>query len=269
MPWRVLEETGIDVYRNLAIDEALARVNAKGKEKSCTIRFWQSNRSVVIGRFQCVHEEANLAFCERERIAIARRFTGGGGVYHDLGNLNFTICANQSEPYVSGNLMEFYQTFIGAIRDGLRAIGIPARYDENRACIRVGDKKVSGTAGWIKRGVSFLHGTLLLDTDLNTLRKALTPEVGQQVFIRDKTRIRCKPSKRDIITNICDAVSNRPSRQQVQRAIVLSVQDTTGSEFVLSSLTEEEKDTAEALYQSRYSQSAWNLGTLAQTEQAG
>jgi lipoate-protein ligase A len=266
MPWRVLDDTGTDIYRNLSIDEALARVNARNTEKSCTIRFWQSDKSVVIGRFQCVHEEVNLSFCEKEGISLARRFTGGGAVYHDLGNLNFAICADQKEQFVSDKLMTFYEDFIGAVRKALSTMGIKARYDEDRACIRIGEKKVTGTAGWMKRGVSFLHGTLLISADLETLRNALEPEEEQPVFFRDKTRIRCKSSRRDIVANICDEITDVPSLQKLKESILGSIEDTTGTESTPSGLTSEEKDTAEALYQSRYSQSAWNLGTPAQSE---
>jgi lipoate-protein ligase A len=263
MPWRLLEDTSTDIYKNLSIDEAIAKVCAGAKDKTSIIRFWKADRSVVIGRFQCVHEEANLSFCTDENIAIARRFTGGGAVYHDLGNLNFSICADQEEECVSKTLMGFYETFIGAVRDALRALGVPARYDEDRACLRIGTKKITGTAGWIKRGVSFLHGTLLLDSNLTALRTALTPQEGQQVYLRDRSRIRCKPSKRDIVTNVLREVENGPSEETVRQEIVKSLQELLDSKLERGSLTREEIDTAEALYQSRYSQSAWNLGTPA------
>ena len=263
MPWRLLEEGSTDIHRNLSIDEAIAKVCAGATDKTSTVRFWKADRAVVIGRFQCVHEEANLSFCKAENIAIARRFTGGGAVYHDLGNINFSICADQKEESVSMTLMEFYETFIGAVRDGLRALGVPARYDENRACLRIGARKITGTAGWIKRGVSFLHGTLLLDSDLAVLRTALRPQKGQQVYLRDMSRIRCKQSKRDVVTNVSHEVENGPSEQTVRREIVKSLEGLLDSELEKGDLTREETDTAEALYQSRYSQSAWNLGTPA------
>ncbi|TFF94463.1 lipoate--protein ligase family protein [Candidatus Thorarchaeota archaeon] len=266
MSWRIIEDTGIDIYRNLAIDEALAKVNAGNEKKSCSIRFWQSDKSVVIGRFQCVHEEVNMPFCERKGISIARRFTGGGAVYHDLGNLNFTVCADQKAEFVSEKLMHFYEDYIGAVRDALGTLGIEAGYDDDRACIRIGERKVTGTAGWMKRGVSFLHGTLLISANLETLREALNPEEGQPVFLRDKTRIRCKSSKRDIVTNICDEIADLPSLKELKEAILRSIERFTGVESTPSRLTSEERDTAEALYQSRYSRSTWNLGTPVQSE---
>ena len=75
MSWRLIEEIDNDVYRNLAIDESLVRTSSSQDEKVNTLRFWRSDSAVVIGRFQCVHEEVNLAFCDENQIAIARRFT--------------------------------------------------------------------------------------------------------------------------------------------------------------------------------------------------
>ena len=263
--WRLLIDKKTDVYWNLAIDEALARQNANSEKKSCTLRFWNTDKAVVIGRFQCVHEEVNMSFCKKKGIAIARRFTGGGAVYHDLGNLNFTICGDQRDPSVSKNLMEFYGTFIGAVSKSLRLLGVAANYDEDRACIRIGGKKVTGTAGWIKQGVSFLHGTLLLEADLEMLKESLNPPKGQPVYLRDSSRIRCKPSRRDNVTNLLDEMEEVISINEAQDAIIASLQEVTGADFTQSDLTPEERGTSQALYQSRYSQSDWNLGTPLQT----
>ena len=63
MTWLLIEEDGTDVYHNLAYDEAVARVTADQVEKLNTLRFWRSDRAVVIGRFQCVHKEVNLSYC--------------------------------------------------------------------------------------------------------------------------------------------------------------------------------------------------------------
>ena len=206
MTWLLIEEDGTDVYHNLAYDEAVARVTADQVEKLNTLRFWRADRAVVIGRFQCVYKEANLSFCEENRIALARRFTGGGAVFHDPGNLNFSICVNRSEKYVPQTLKDIYESFIGNIAVALQSLDVPASYDPVGSCIRINDLKITGTAGWLKRGVAFLHGTLLINADLPMLRKSLSAPKGQPVFLRDKTRIRCMESKRDNVTNIGDQV---------------------------------------------------------------
>jgi lipoate-protein ligase A len=263
MSWRLIEEIDNDVYQNLAIDESLARTMAKQDDKVNTLRFWRSESAVVIGRFQCVHEEVNLAFCEDNQISIARRFTGGGTVYHDSGNLNFSICVDKRESYVPRSLKEIYERFIGGVAAGLQSIDIPAVYDPVRSCIRIGDLKITGTAGWLKRGVAFLHGTLLVNADLASLRESLNPPENQPVYLRDRSRIRCTESKRDTVTNIVDAVSNCPNLDEIKESLVDSIKSVSGQSVERGELTEEEKDTSQVLYQSRYSKSSWNLGTPA------
>jgi lipoate-protein ligase A len=264
MIWRLVDEDSTDVYQNLAFDEAVARFTASQENKLSTLRFWRSDKAVVIGRFQCVHKEVNLSYCEENKISIARRFTGGGAVYHDTGNLNFSICADRSEKYVPKTLIEIYEYFIGNVSKALRAIDIPSQYDPVHSCIRINNLKITGTAGWLKRGVAFLHGTLLINSDLPTLRQSITPPKGQPIFLRDKTRVRCMDSKRDRVTNIADQVKECPSDEAIKNAIAQSIEMSSRQTIQKGSLSQEEKDTAQTLYQTRYSQSEWNLGTPAQ-----
>ncbi|TET09080.1 MAG: lipoate--protein ligase family protein [Candidatus Thorarchaeota archaeon] len=263
MSWRLIEEINKDVFRNLAIDESLARTMAKQEEKVNTLRFWRSDSAVVIGRFQCVHKEVNLAYCQENRIAISRRFTGGGTVYHDLGNLNFSICVGKKESYVPKSLKDIYERFIGSVATSLHSLGIPAIYDPVGSCIRISDMKITGTAGWLKRGLAFLHGTLLISADLTSLQESLDPPENQPVYLRDRSRIRCTGSKRDIVTNISMEVANCPNLIEIKEAIVGSIESVSGQSVVKRELTSEEKDTSQVLYQSRYSKSTWNLGTPA------
>lgn len=261
MTWRVLEESDTDIKRNLAVEEALARVNAASKEKVNTLRFWKSDRAVVIGRLQCVHLEANIDFCQQNDVTITRRFTGGGAVYHDLGNLNVTLCMDQRESYVARSMAELYWNFFGGVSSCLRDIGIPARFDSDRSCLRVNGKKITGTAGWLKEGVSFIHGTLLISSDLKMLTECLRAPPDQPRYMRDKSRIRCKESKRDTVTTITNEVGISPSEAEIRSAIIGCVEKISEEDMIEGELTQEERDTAESLYQTRYRLSEWNLGT--------
>jgi lipoate-protein ligase A len=263
MSWRLLDSHSSDVYHNLAIDEALAKTYLQSENTLNTIRFWESERAVVIGRFQCVHKEVNLDFCKKNDISIARRFTGGGAVFHDLGNLNYSLRLHQSHNYVPRGLKELYATFIGTITKGLNSLNIPAHFDPVGSNIRIGKKKISGTAGWIKRGISFIHGTLLIDADLENLQHSLKPPEGQPVFLRDKTRIRCMESKRDSVTNISLEVDDCPTRKEIQTAIIESLMEYTGTSIEEGVLTKAEVGTSQTLYQTHYKQASWNMGTPA------
>ncbi len=263
MSWRVLNNQGSDVFHNLSVDEALAKTYLQSENKLNTLRFWESDKAVVIGRFQCIHKEVNLEFCKENSISIARRFTGGGAVFHDLGNLNYALRLHQSHDYVPRGLKELYEKFIGAISDSLNSINIPTSFDPVGSSIRIGKKKISGTAGWIKQGISFIHGTLLVDADLEMLQESLNPPEGQPVFLRDKTRIRCMASKRDTVTNIAREVKDCPTRDEIRSAIIETLAEFAGSSIIEGSLTQEEVDTSQTLYHSRYKQASWNMGTLA------
>jgi lipoate-protein ligase A len=264
MTWRLIDEDSTDVYENLAVDEALARVKTDQEGMTNSIRFWQADKAVVIGRFQCAHKEVDLAYCEENKIGIARRFTGGGAVYHDLGNLNFSICVGRDETYIPRTLAEIYELFIGSISEALQSLGIPARYDPVRSCIRIDGLKITGTAGWLKRGVAFLHGTLLISSNLEMLAKSLAAPMDQPVYLRDRTRIRCMDSKRDGVTNISDEIVDCPSSDSIKKAMLKRIEEISKQSIGRGGLSQEEKDTAEVLYQSRYYQSEWNLGTPAQ-----
>ncbi len=261
MSWRLLNNQGSDVFHNLAVDEALAKTYLQSENKLNTLRFWESDKAVVIGRFQCVHKEVNLDFCKENSVSIARRFTGGGAVFHDLGNLNYALRLHQSHDYVPRGLKELYETFIGAISDSLNSINIPTSYDPVGSCIRIGKKKISGTAGWIKRGISFIHGTLLIDADLEMLQESLNPPEGQPVFLRDKTRIRCMDSKRDTVTNIAHEVEDCPTRDEIRNAIIETLAELAGTSIDEGNLTQEEVDTSQTLYHLHYKQALWNMGT--------
>ncbi|MHA1634146.1 MAG: lipoate--protein ligase family protein [Candidatus Thorarchaeota archaeon] len=263
MSWRLLNEPSSDVYHNLAVDEALAKTYLHSENSLNTLRFWESDKAVVIGRFQCVHKEVNLEYCKENKISIARRFTGGGTVFHDLGNLNYSLRLHQSHDYVPRGLKELYETFIGAIVGSLNSINIPARFDPVGSCVRIGDKKISGTAGWIKRGISFIHGTLLIDADLESLQESLNPPEGQPVFLRDKTRIRCMNSKRDIVSNISQEVERCPTRDEIRAAIIETLAVLAGTSIDEGTLTQAEVDTSQTLYQTHYKQASWNMGTPA------
>jgi lipoate-protein ligase A len=204
--------------------------------------------------------EVNIDYCRENGIQIARRFTGGGTVYHDEGNLNFSICVDQDEPYVTRKLDELYWNFIGSIARGLRSIGISAQYDSNGSCLRIQRKKITGTAGWMKKGVSFVHGTLLIEADLDRLSNSLQAPSGQQELFLNGKRVRCKESRKDIVTTINNEVEEKPADHDIKHSIIRSFEELTESRIIDSKISKEEKKLAGSLFKDLYSKSEWNLG---------
>lgn len=152
---RFLSNPSTDPYFNMAFDEyCLRKFGAEGP----LFYLWRNRPSVIIGLNQNAYGEVNLDFLRQHGILLARRVTGGGAVYHDLQNLNYSIIGRgvSPEPIVSA----------------LRSLGIDAA-PSGRNDIFVGGRKVSGYARRVWRGQELVHGTLMFDVDLDTLSSAL------------------------------------------------------------------------------------------------
>ncbi|MDO5715917.1 MAG: lipoate--protein ligase [Tissierellia bacterium] len=137
------------------------------KDDEIIFLLWQNEPCVVIGRNQNIYREIDLEFIAQNNIVPLRRFTGGGSVYHDLGNLNFTFISSQKNKNVD--------CWINIILNALRKEGIKAQLRGRNDLLFKG-KKISGMA-WLEDEKKFLiHGTLMVDLDLTKLSKCLTPD---------------------------------------------------------------------------------------------
>ena len=154
---------GTDVYENLALERYLTETVGEGE---CVLYLWQNRHTVVIGRNQNAWQECRTTQLEQDGGHLARRLSGGGAVYHDLGNLNFTFCL-RTEDY---DLTKQQRVLLSAVR----SLGIPAELSGRNDLIAEG-KKFSGNSFYSHAGRSFHNGTLLLSADLETLGKYLTP----------------------------------------------------------------------------------------------
>lgn len=127
---------------------------------------WRSAPSVVVGSYQNICREVHVPQLHRLGIPVLRRITGGGTVYHDLGNVNYSLITRQ-EGEVD------YDRCLAPMLSALNAIGVPAR--KNRTCdIAIGDGKISGSAQRMEKGRLLHHGTLLFESDLAVLDRITT-----------------------------------------------------------------------------------------------
>lgn len=122
--------------------------------------------SVVLGRNQNPYEEVNLKYLEDTSIDMYRRITGGGTVYHDLGNINYSFIENGL------NHLSDYSYFANKIINPLNIVGVPLKFVD-KSHIFLGDKKISGSAQTFYKNRVLHHGTILYDTDLSTLEDCL------------------------------------------------------------------------------------------------
>ncbi|MDR0395321.1 MAG: lipoate--protein ligase [Tannerella sp.] len=152
---------GTNPYENLALEEYLLWNAEKGE---CILYLWQNRHTVVIGINQNPWKEAHVKELERDNGFLARRMSGGGAVFHDLGNLNFTFLVREEDYDVGRQL--------GVIIRAVDKFGIQAE-KSGRNDILADGKKFSGNAFFNSRKYCYHHGTLLLDVDMSNLSRYL------------------------------------------------------------------------------------------------
>lgn len=152
---------------NLAFEETLT----KNREGYDSILFlWQNDNTIVIGRNQCAVSECNVSAARKYGTRIVRRITGGGCVFHDLGNLNYSFI-ERKDTYNRAEKMEF-------ICESLKNMGIPA-YASGRNDILASDRKISGNAFYSSEKCVLHHGTVLVNTDFSRMNELLNVPKGK------------------------------------------------------------------------------------------
>ncbi|MBR6863673.1 MAG: lipoate--protein ligase [Bacteroidales bacterium] len=160
---KYLRNYSTDPHFNMAFDEFCLE---QLKADEPVFYLWQNRPSVIIGLNQSAYAEVNLPFLREKGIVLARRVTGGGAVYHDLQNLNYTITGRIRD------LESDYPAYVETMARALRALGVPAEVS-GRNDILVEGRKCSGYAKRISKDRLMIHGTLMYDVDLDTLTQVL------------------------------------------------------------------------------------------------
>ena len=152
-----------DPYHNLALEQYLTDTVPAD---TCILYLWQNRHTVVIGRNQNAWQECRTALLEQDGGKLSRRLSGGGAVYHDMGNLNFTF----SLPTAEYDLHRQQRVIVEACR----SLGIEASFSGRNDILAAG-RKFSGNSFYHHNGCSFHNGTLLVSVDMANLGKYLTP----------------------------------------------------------------------------------------------
>lgn len=156
------ESVSNDPHYNLAVEQYLL----ESAEDRCILYLWQNQNTVVIGRNQNPWKECRTTLLEEEGGHLARRLSGGGAVFHDLGNLNFTFLMPQADYDLERQLT--------VIQKAVCALGIPAE-KSGRNDILTNGRKFSGNAFYKNGKQAYHHGTLLVDADMSKLSRYLNP----------------------------------------------------------------------------------------------
>lgn len=227
---------------NLALEDYL--LTSFEQEIVC---LWRNEKAVIIGRNQNAIEEIDLDFVQQNNITVIRRMTGGGAVFHDLGNINFTFI----EPYREGDFNN-YDKFTSPIRDYLRSLGVDARLS-GRNDLTVDDMKISGNAQTVKNGRIMHHGTLLFSLNMGHLVGALRP---RDIKIQSKG----VKSVRSRVTNIASHLKTPMTVEEFQQGL----EDYLLAQIpglVSYNLTHQDLDEVQKLVDEKYGQWDWNFGS--------
>ncbi len=161
----VYRSTSLDPFENLALERVLADAL---RPDEALLYLWRNARTVVLGRNQNAWAECAVEALEADGGHLARRPSGGGAVFHDVGNLNFTFASSVDDYSLERNLE--------VVRSAVAGFGIDARLS-GRNDVTVDGMKFSGNAFFRSRGVQVHHGTLMVDVDTSLLGRYLNPDV--------------------------------------------------------------------------------------------
>jgi lipoate---protein ligase len=228
-----------DPFFNLAVEEILLK---NSKEEYMILGV--NDPSVIIGKHQSGHREVNTKFVDEHNIPVIRRITGGGTVFHDRGNLNFSFI-RQSE---SGKQVDF-RKFTKPVIDFLASLSIDARF-EGKNDLKVGGFKISGNAEHVYHNRVLHHGTLLFRCSLEVLRNSIRKDTS-------KYTSRAVPSNPSSVMNLYE-MTNCIEEITEFRRLMISYFLKNYPDYIPYELSSQQIEQAESLAESKYKSWEWN-----------
>jgi lipoate---protein ligase len=239
-----------DAPSNLALEEAIARQAGEGKSPP-TLRLWRNRNAAIIGENQSANAELRLDACRELGVEVMRRFTGGGAVYHDLGNLNYSICTRKSSSPSLGPQRAVFKRGLECAVACLSTLGLESsRVPINTIVVR--GRKISGGAGAIRWGAVFYHGSILVSTDLEMVWKILRWE--QPPMPRALVK-----STRLPVTSVKTELGREIPIDQVKEALRDAFTGIFETQLVPGPATDLELQMIPVLSKEKYGTTEWNL----------
>lgn len=239
----IIDSPSNNAYFNIASEEYLLKQYPNEE----IFLLYVNAPSIIVGRFQNTLAEINLDYVTQNRIKVVRRMSGGGAVYHDLGNLNFSF----HTPLGNDDFSDFSK-FTQPVVDLLNGLDVPARL-EGRNDLLVDGKKFSGNAKLVRNGKMIQHGTILLDSEMSVLSEAL--KINPLKF-RDKA----VKSARARVTNLIGYFPGGMTVEKFKQLLISQILKENGTNTSMHRLNPEEVAKIEALAAEKYSSWDWNFG---------
>lgn len=244
---KLLLSSSTNIYQNLALEEYLVK-----HLSSDILLFYINKNAVVIGKHQNPWLEVDAKLAEQNKIDVARRLSGGGTVFHDMGNINFSFIRNKDVDFVN------FREHIEPISNTLKAMGIQNQISP-RNDIFIEDYKISGNAEHVNNTAKRIlhHGTLLYNADLKSLSLNTKPKPY-------KIKTHAVASVRSSVKNIKE-VKNLGSTNEFMESLILNL----ANEISISSkenITPEDNSIIQQLVTQKYSTWEWNYGYTPQFE---
>lgn len=240
-----IDNQGItDPRINLAIEEyALKNLDIKDDGY---LLFYINEPSIIIGKNQNTIEEINTDYVEKNGIHVVRRLSGGGAVYHDLGNLNYSFITKDE-----GDSFMNFRKFTEPVTQALQKLGINAEL-QGRNDILVEGRKISGNAQFATRGRMFSHGTLMFDSEIENVVSALKVR-------KDKIESKGIKSIRSRVANISEFLEGKMTTKQFKELLLQYIFD--GQDPIPEyKLTEDDWKKIHEISEKRYQNWDWNYG---------
>ncbi|PVE66014.1 lipoate--protein ligase [Priestia megaterium] len=228
---------------NLAIEEyALKHLDIN----ETYLLFYINEPSIIIGKNQNTIEEINTKYVEDQQIHVVRRLSGGGAVYHDKGNLNFSFITKDD-----GNSFHNFKKFTEPVVEALKKLGVNAELSGRNDLMAEG-RKISGNAQFSTKGRMFSHGTLLFDSEIENVVSALKVK-------KDKIESKGIKSIRNRVANISEFLEQKVTVEEFREMLLRYIFD--GEENITEyKLTEKDWEAIHQISKERYQSWDWNYG---------